>query len=235
MKNAIIIPARLKSNRLKKKVLIEVNGKTILQYTLENALLSKLATRVIVATEDQDIKRHVDNLGLKVDCIKTPQFNNGTDRVRHIAKEYLGDYDKIINMQADEPLFKASSIDQLFNEINRDTSITSAYSFIDNELDYDSESVVKVVMNVFDMALYFSRSPIPFGGYTQSFRHIGIYGFNREVLIDLPISSNYQKAENLEQLCWLENGYNIKMIRINYPTIGIDVMDDIAEFKSLLG
>ena len=237
MKSAIIIPARLKSSRLKKKLLIEVKGKTILQYTIENALTSQVAERVIVATEDQEIKRHVDSLGYKVDCIKTPQFNSGTERVKHIALEHLSDYSKIINLQADEPLLKGSSLDQMFNAITKEINISSAYEILSDEESYKSENVVKVTLNTFDMALYFSRSPIPFGcqnGLYHAFRHIGIYGFHTEALTDLPSTGMYQKAENLEQLAWLEAGYNIKMIRINYKTIGIDTQDNINELKEYL-
>jgi 3-deoxy-manno-octulosonate cytidylyltransferase (CMP-KDO synthetase) len=232
--NAIIIPARLKSTRLKKKLLIEVKGKPIIQYTIENALASKKKNRIIVATEDLDIKRFVDSLGYDVDCIRTPQFNNGTERVRHISKELLNGYARVVNLQADEPLFKADSIDAVFGEISNDIVLASAYSFIRNEAEYNDPNTVKVVLNVFDMALYFSRSSIPHGGFTSACKHIGIYGYKRDVLADLPTSSNYQKSENLEQLSWLENGYAIKMVRINYETIGIDTPENIESFKAAL-
>lgn len=234
--NTIIIPARLKSSRLRNKLLIEVNGKSIIQYTLENALSSKLTSRVIVATEDMEIKRHVESLRLNIDCLRTPIFNSGTERVKHIVREASPESKKIINMQADEPCLRGSTLDDMFNAVNRDTSIASAYSFIDNELDYDNEHVVKVTLNIFDMALYFSRRSIPYGGaptFKNCYKHIGVYAFYRDTLLDLPNNSEYQKMENLEQLAWLENGYNIKLIRINYPTVGIDVQEHVNIFKTL--
>ena len=170
-----------------------------------------------------DIKRFVDSLGYDVDCIRTPQFNNGTERVRHISKELLNGYARVVNLQADEPLFNAENI-----------VLASAYSFIKSEAEYNDPNTVKVVLNVFDMALYFSRSSIPHGGFTSACKHIGIYGYKRDVLADLPASSNYQKSENLEQLSWLESGYAIKMVRINYQTIGIDTPENIEEFKAAL-
>lgn len=233
-KCAIVIPARLKSTRLKRKLLIEVNGKSILHYTIENALKSKLAGKVIVATEDIDIKRFVDGLRLDVLCIKTPQFNNGTERVKYVASEHLKDADKIVNLQADEPLFSGDNIDAIIKEINQDNALVSAYSFIKEEDDYLDPNVVKVTLNVFDMALYFSRSPIPHGGFNFACKHIGIYGYMKNVLADLPYTSNYQRSENLEQLSWIENGHTIKMIRINNKTIGIDTPKDIDDFKAIL-
>ena len=90
---------------------IEVEGKSILQYTVENAMKSTKADRIIVATEDLEIKRHIDSMKYGIECIKTPQYNCGTERVRHIVKEHLPNYEKVINLQADEPMFRASSLD----------------------------------------------------------------------------------------------------------------------------
>jgi 3-deoxy-manno-octulosonate cytidylyltransferase (CMP-KDO synthetase) len=237
MKNAIVIPARLKSSRLKNKLLIEVEGKSVLQYTVENAMKSTKANRIIVATEDLEIKRHIDSMKYGIECIKTPQYNCGTERVKHIVKEHLPNYEKVINLQADEPMFRSSSLDDVFDAISSENAIASAYAFITDKKEYESQHVIKLTMNVFDMALYFSRSPIPFGGLNGAnhfYKHIGTYGFYVKTLMELPSTSNYQKTENLEQLAWLENGYNIKMVRINYPTIGIDVLDDIKSFKEAL-
>ncbi|MDQ7056175.1 MAG: 3-deoxy-manno-octulosonate cytidylyltransferase [Persephonella sp.] len=187
----IIIPARKGSTRLKNKLLLQVKGKPVIQWTAENCLNVKGISKVIVATDSEEIASVFKNS--PVEAVVTPSdLKSGSDRVAYVAKDLKDE--KIINVQGDEPLLDPEDIQKVAQALDRSDVSTLSYP-ITTEEDYINPNVVKVVTDRKGYALYFSRSPVPFyrdidfSQMLNSFRfpvkkHIGIYGYNRDVLLD---------------------------------------------------
>lgn len=237
-----IIPARLKSTRLKEKMLIKVKGKSIIEWTFQNARKSKLIKKLFVATDDKKIKNVIEKNGGKV-IMTSPRCNSGTERIREALKEIQANIgDIIINIQGDEPLLETRFIDKaiktLISEKNCDV-VTLATPFSDlNEI--DNPSFVKVVVDSNFNALYFSRAVIPFSRdkkYKKGdvLKHIGIYVMRKGILDKwLNLKSKYEKIEKLEQLRLIENSCNIKVIVVNSKSISIDTKEDLKKFKKMV-
>jgi len=236
----IIIPARKGSTRLKNKLLLEVKGKPVIQWTAENCLRVKNAEKVIVATDSEDIARIFT--GSPVEAVLTPSdLKSGSDRVAYVAKDL--DHEKIINVQGDEPLLLPDDIEKVINGLG-DARITTLSYPIKDEEEYINPNVVKVVTDREGYALYFSRSPIPFyrdidfSQMLEKFKnpvmkHIGVYGYRKDVLMDFAYRlkpSVYEQIERLEQLRLLENGYRIKVFTAQKDTLGIDTEEDFEKF-----
>ncbi len=236
----IIIPARKGSTRLKNKLLLEVKGKPVIQWTAENCLKVKKAERVIVATDSEDIAKIFD--GSPVEAVLTPpDLKSGSDRVAYVAKDL--DHKKIINVQGDEPLLLPEDIEKVIDGLEEADITTLSYP-INSEDDYINPNVVKVVTDSKGYALYFSRSPIPFyrdidfSDMLNTFKnpvmkHIGVYGYKKEALMDFAYRlkpSVYEQIEKLEQLRLLENGYSIKVFTAQKDTLGIDTEEDFEKF-----
>ncbi len=232
-----IIPARFASTRLPGKLVKEIEGKSILERVYLQAKKSKKLNQIIIVTDHETIFNHAQSFG--AECfLSSKQYESGTDRISEIAAG-LNNVDYIINLQGDEPFIDPHHIDQLcFLLQNANANIaTLAVCHSDTE-HIKNPNFVKVVMNKQGRALYFSRAPIPFlrDAATsqmeyQWFRHIGIYGFKKEVLIDLSKLevSNLEKFEKLEQLRWIENGYEIHVEIVDKQSIGIDTEQDYLE------
>ena len=240
----IIIPARKGSTRLKNKLLLQVKGKPVIQWTAENCLRVKNASRVIVATDSQEIADIFKNS--PVETVLTPSdLNSGSDRVAFVAKNLQEE--KIINVQGDEPLLEPSDIEKVIEALDEAQISTLAYPIQDEE-DYLNPNVVKVVIDKKGYALYFSRSPIPFyrdidfsqmikNFETPVLKHIGVYGYKKEALMDFAFAlsqTTYEQIEKLEQLRLLENGYRIKVIKASKDTLGIDTKEDFEKFCQIV-
>ncbi|NPA17399.1 MAG: 3-deoxy-manno-octulosonate cytidylyltransferase [Aquificae bacterium] len=241
----IIIPARKGSTRLKNKLLLQVKGKPVIQWTAENCLRVKNADRVIVATDSEEIASIFD--GSPVEAVLTPSdLKSGSDRVAYVARNI--DADRIINVQGDEPLLEPSDIQKVIEGLSEADVTTLSYP-ITEEDDYINPNVVKVVTDKNGYALYFSRSPIPFYrdiDFTQMIngfknpvkKHIGVYGYRKKVLMDFAYRlepSDYEQIEKLEQLRLLENGYRIKVLPAEKDSLGIDTEEDFKRFCSIVG
>ncbi|WP_457628046.1 3-deoxy-manno-octulosonate cytidylyltransferase [Persephonella sp.] len=241
----IIIPARKGSTRLKNKLLLQVKGKPVIRWTAENCLRVKNADRVIVATDSEEIASIFD--GSPVEAVLTPSdLKSGSDRVAYVARDI--DADRIINVQGDEPLLDPSDIQKVIEGLSEADVTTLSYPITDEE-DYINPNVVKVVTDKNGYALYFSRSPIPFYrdiDFTQMIngfknpvkKHIGVYGYRKEVLMDFAYRlepSDYEQIEKLEQLRLLENGYRIKVLPAEKDSLGIDTEEDFKRFCSIVG
>ena len=234
MSNAvIIIPARLQSTRLKRKLLLPLGKKSVLQHTIDRARQSSVQ-RVIVATDSDEIADHVQN----ADVYRSQKLHRcGSDRIAEAAENI--NCDLVINVQGDEPFFPpavASAIIDCF----QDPSVHMAsvrWPILCSD-DFYNPHVVKVICDQYDRALYFSRAPIPYQGKTfvQGHGHLGIYAFRKEVLLRYANSppSSLEIAENLEQLRALHLGWNIKMIDIPYPVININTPEDLVKARLLL-
>ena len=242
MKKVIIIPARLDSSRLPKKVLLDLKGKTVIQRVYEQCLKVKNVDGVYIATDSIEIKEVCETFTDKVIITKSTH-QSGTDRIGEAVSAIACDI--VINVQGDEPFIEPSLIEALVNSFsNSEISMSSAMSKINNVKDLHNSNVVKVVTDLHNNALFFSRSLIPFPRDVkeisianevlkkyQFFRHIGIYGYRKDFLLKfVNMEQSYlEKIEKLEQLRALENGFKIKMIDANSSLIGIDTREDYEE------
>ena len=242
MKKVIIIPARLDSSRLPKKVLLDLKGKTVIQRVYEQCLKVKNVDGVYIATDSIEIKEVCETFTNNVIITKSTH-KSGTDRIGEAVSAI--DCDIVINVQGDEPFIEPSLIEALVNSFsNSEISMSSAMSKINNVKDLQNTNVVKVVTDLHNNALFFSRSLIPFPRdvkeisianevieESQFFRHIGIYGYRKDFLLHfVNLEQSYlEKVEKLEQLRALENGFKIKMIEASSSLIGIDTREDYEE------
>ena len=242
MKKVIVIPARLDSSRLPKKVLLDLNGKTVLQRVYEQCLKVKNVDEVYIATDSLEIKKVCETFTNHVIITKSTH-QSGTDRIGEAISSI--DCDIVINVQGDEPFIEPSLIEALVNSFsNSEISMSSAMSKINNVKDLQNSNVVKVVVDHHNNALFFSRSLLPFPRDVkeisiakevlekyQFFRHIGIYGYRKDFLLKfVNMEQSYlEKIEKLEQLRALENGFKIKMIEANSSLSGIDTQEDYEE------
>jgi 3-deoxy-manno-octulosonate cytidylyltransferase (CMP-KDO synthetase) len=240
-----IIPARYASTRLPGKMLIDINGKPMLQLVWEGAKGSEYLDRVVIATDDNRIVELCEKIG--AECVMTsPDLKSGSDRVLAACEIIKDESDIIINIQGDEPLLRGEVIDRLISEFADSASPVGTLIYrIDDINELSDDSVVKVVKNKDNTALYFSRNCIPHlrgideTGYLNNhdyYKHIGIYAFRKEMLRifhELPESS-LEKAEKLEQLRLLENGYSIYCVKTDSRLISVDTERDLEMVRRTL-
>jgi 3-deoxy-manno-octulosonate cytidylyltransferase (CMP-KDO synthetase) len=232
----IIIPARLNSSRLPRKVLLKLGGKTMLERVYNNVkiLEGNLINKIFIAVDSEEVFECASSFCNKENIIFTSnQHLNGTSRIKEAISITNSDF--VINLQADEPFIEPKSLLPLLELINtQDVEIVSTYSKIKDVEEFNDPHVVKVILDKFDYALYFSRSPIPFFRNLEFFknayplRHNGIYAYNRLFLEKKMLFSKspLSEIESLEQLSFLENGFKIKMIEIENHFKGIDTYED---------
>lgn len=238
-KTAIIIPARYGSSRLEGKPLIEVNGKPLIQWVYEKAQQAKLADMIIVATDDERIFNAVKAFGGEVEMTSV-NHKCGSDRIREVAERHP-EISYIVNLQGDEPLIKAESIDDVARNVQEDDNadISTLIRVLKDEDEINNPNLVKCVIDNNGYALYFSRSKIPYernSNIATYYGHLGIYGYKREALIrmtSLP-QTPLEKTESLEQLRALENGMKIKTSVVDFVPVGIDTKEDLEKFKEII-
>lgn len=232
-----IIPARYASTRFPAKPLANIGGKSMIQWVYSQASQSSKISKVVVATDDQRIFDHVKAFGANV-CMTSADHVSGTDRCFEALSKQNEKYDYVINIQGDEPFISPKQIDLLAGLLDGQTELaTLAKRISDDSL--SNPNVVKLVKNIHDEALYFSRFPIPFIRNKTNhafFKHIGMYAYRSDVLekiTKLDVSS-LERAESLEQLRWLENGYKIKVAETEQETIGVDTPEDLEKALAFL-
>jgi 3-deoxy-manno-octulosonate cytidylyltransferase (CMP-KDO synthetase) len=241
-----IIPARYASTRFPGKPLVEINGKSMIQRVYEQALKAGCLSHVVVATDDQRIFDHVSTFGKVV--FTSPDHQSGTDRCYEaaagMAKELnLSAEDVIVNIQGDEPYIHPEQIQSVCDMfISPGVNIATLLKRIESEDQIFNENVVKVVTAENGKALYFSRSAIPYyrnlpkNEWSRSgnfFRHIGMYAYRFGTLgqlTKLPLSG-LEKIESLEQLRWIENGFEIFVNETLYESHSVDTPDDLRYFS----
>jgi 3-deoxy-manno-octulosonate cytidylyltransferase (CMP-KDO synthetase) len=252
-----IIPARYYSTRFPGKPLAEISGKPLIQWVFEGVRSAKLINKIIIATDDQRIRKAVDHFTgtVGISLMTSKSHPSGMDRVREVAKGFKADV--VVNVQGDEPLIKGPIIDALIKEFHKDRTleIATLAEPIDSSREIFDTHSVKVVTDKKGFALYFSRSPIPFlkagAAWRRPFieaiektprllknywKHQGVYAYRKRTLMKigtLPLSP-LEKMEDLEQLRFLEAGMKIKVIRSKHKTIGVDVPGDIRKVKAFL-
>ena len=238
-----IIPARYASTRFPGKPLAVLGGKTVIQRVYEQ--VSSLLDEVYVATDDERIFQTVEAFGGRAVMTRT-DHKSGTDRIEEAAEKIGSQADVIINVQGDEPFIQPSQIKTLMQLFDApETQIGTLGKRFENIEGVENPNSPKIVTDNRGFALYFSRSPIPFvRGKERSewlanypfLKHLGIYAYRREVLREvtqLP-QGNLEKAESLEQLRWLENGYRIRVGLTDVETVGIDTPEDLKRAEEFL-
>lgn len=231
MNAAIVIPARWASTRFPGKPLALISGVSLIQRVYERARQSRRATGVFVATDDDRIDAHVASFGGRV-VRPRGEFATGTDRIAASLPMLDARYDQIINIQGDEPLIDMRAVDDVIDVLQRDApDIATLACPIDSPDEHASRDVVKVVCDLNDNALYFSRAPLP-GGQ----RHIGLYGYQTSALVRLASlpQSPLEHAESLEQLRALQNGFKIRVLQTNKPHLGVDRPEDVMRVEQEL-
>ena len=240
MKFIGIIPARFQSTRFPGKPLVNLGDKPIVQWVYENA--KKALDEVYVATDDERIFQAVEAFGGKA-VYTSPNHQSGTDRCAEAAQKLAVKlkFDVVINIQGDEPFIRPEQIEGLKGCFaTPETEIATLIKPIANIAEITNVNRPKVVINKNQEAMYFSRSPIPFVRDSQPgewinrntfYSHIGMYAYRYDILLELTKlpTGILEKAESLEQLRWLENGFRIKTAQTIFENIGIDTPEDLEE------
>ena len=241
-----VIPARYGSTRFPGKPLAEICGKPMIQHVYEGSKGSKVLDKLIVATDNEEIFNMVKSFG--GDVIMTDEnIQTGTDRTAEVAKIYP--YEVVLNIQGDEPLLEGWMLDKLAEPLIKDENIHSStlVKRITELKELEDTNLVRVVIDKNGFALYFSRAEVPFYNSSPNkeewiknheyYRHIGLYGFQRDFLFKfVELGESYlEKAERLEQLRVLENGYRMKVEIVDYIPYPVDVPEDIKEVERFIG
>ncbi len=239
LKILVVIPARFASTRFPGKMLVPVAGKPLILHAWENACRAELVERVLVATDDERIAEVIRAAGGEA-VMTDPELPSGTDRIAAAVAEGGDQYDYIINIQGDEPLFTAAELDAFIGQLDGSPMATMARRMTAGE-DVTDPNVVKVVTGVNGHALYFSRWPIPYdrdlkGAGEGLLHHLGIYAYRPDTLKKLLLlpCGQHEVKEKLEQLRALENGIQIQVLMTNLRSIGVDTPEDVKEVESLL-
>lgn len=238
MKTVVVIPARLKSTRLPNKLMLDLGGKSIIQRVYEQCIKAKGIDAVYIAVDHLELKNHCTTFTVNV-ISTSDQHQSGTDRIAEAVGKI--NCDAVINVQGDEPFIDPNLITQLALQI-KENAMVSAMCPIESLSELENPNNVKVITNVNNQAIYFSRSVIPYNRDGMDFakskykKHLGIYGYNKDFLFKF---SNMKPTflevtEKLEQLRVLENGYNIKMVLTHHNAIGIDTLEDYNTAKKLV-
>lgn len=244
IKVLVVIPARYASTRLPGKPLEMIGSRAMIHRVYDQAMKCDAVDKVVIATDDQRIMDYCTTHSL--DCAMTKSGHpSGTDRVAEVAALYP-DYEVVVNIQGDEPFINPDQILDLIEMFVDPASeiVTQCIEIEDGDKLHDF-NVVKVVRDQLDKVLYFSRQAIPahrdipyreWIRKSKYFQHIGIYGFRRETLlqlVELPIS-DLEKSESLEQLRWMDYGYDILAKETEHESIGVDTMEDLLKARKLV-
>lgn len=236
---AVIIPARYGSSRLKGKPLIEVGGKPIIQWVFEKAVQATLADRVIIATDNEQIYETALMFGAEAE-MTLESHNSGSDRIAEVVERHP-EIGYIVNLQGDEPMIDPENIEKVIRLVKFDDTadISTLVTEIKDKKEVENPNLVKCVFDNNNYALYFSRSKIPYErneGHAKFYGHIGIYGYKRDALFRMTHSAQtpLELTESLEQLRALQMGMKIKVDLVDEKPIGIDTMEDLNNFKSLV-
>lgn len=232
MKIKACIPARLNSSRLPNKVLHKLDGKPMIQWVYERTLSAKGIDDVVILTDHQKVYDEAEKIGANV-MMTSPKHQSGTDRLAEAAKSF-GDTDVFVNIQGDQPFVEPEMIEQLIKpylEGLNPQMTTLACPLLEHEL--KDPNAVKVAVNKKQLAMFFTRSEIPYPRIKQKsipvYKHIGLYAYTKEALLNFTIvePSALEQSEGLEQLRALEEGYSIYISNFNKSTIEINTLEDL--------
>jgi 3-deoxy-manno-octulosonate cytidylyltransferase (CMP-KDO synthetase) len=236
MKAIAVIPARLASTRLPRKMLLEISGKPLIGLVYEAVRSSELLADAIIATDSEEIFQVCQKNGWKVQ-MTSATHRSGTERVHEISNREAADV--YINIQGDEPMIRPAHIATLLEIMRNPEAAVGTVMTPAADVDLPNPNAVKVVTELNGRALYFSRATIPFdrdGTRPRYFKHLGLYAYRKPALdrfVTLPESS-LEKSERLEQLRFLENGIPIYVGETPYDSVGIDTEEDFKRAKQIL-
>jgi len=240
MKTIAIIPSRYGSSRFPGKPLALILGKPMIQWVYENVQLASFLDEVYVATDDERIADCVKSFGGKA-LMTSAAHTCGTDRLAECADILaLDDDDLVLNIQGDEPLIRAEMVQDLYSCFdNDDVYMGTLKKRIEAKEELNNPNVVKVISDINDYAIYFSRFCLPFerdGNPTVHYKHIGAYGYKTWFLkrYSHMRKTPLEIAESLEQLRVLENGYKICVKETKYQTVGVDTPEQIQQVEGEL-
>lgn len=236
MRTVAVIPARLASTRLPRKMLREIAGKPLIARVYEGVRASSKLSQVIVATESEEIFNFCRSNGFNV-RMTSPTHTSGTGRVHEISTQIPADV--YLNVQGDEPLTRPQHIDSMITLMQNPEILVGTLKTPCKPEDIALSSAVKVVTDLSGRALYFSRATIPFdrdGIGPRYYKHLGFYAY-RKIALDSFVQwpeSSLERAERLEQLRFLENGIPIHVAETPYDTVGVDTEDDLRRVEEVL-
>ena len=243
MKIVGIIPARLQSTRLPRKLLLNATGKPLIQYVWEIACQCPELHEVVVATDSEEIAGAVAAFGGRAEM--TREHSSGTDRIAEVTRRCFLDADAIVNLQGDEPELDPGVVSSLVRELTSSNSpMATVAAPVTSPGMVRDPSCVKVVTDINGRAMYFSRAAIPFsrdqaiddffhdGEPSPWLLHIGLYAYRRDFLLKLTSMppSPLEQLEKLEQLRALQSGASIAVAVVNHAAAGIDTPEDYAAF-----
>ena len=235
-----LIPARLNSTRLEKKLIKNLDGIPVIVRTYQNICSTKLFDEVVVITDSDEIISVLKKFDIKF--LKSKEdHNTGTDRIAEFSNKFKSDV--IINVQGDEPFVLKQDLSKIINTFKNDIknkiNVISLMTKLISDEEIDNPNNVKVVVDKNNNSLLFSRSTIPFKRVENNinyFKHVGIYAFRNSFLNKFKKfkQTNLELTEMIEALRIIEHGYNIHMIEIDHEQISIDTIDDFNKAKSML-
>ena len=236
MKAIAVIPARLASTRLPRKMLREIAGKPLIGAVYEAVRSSPLLAEVLVATDSEEIMQVCREHGWKAQ-LTSPAHRSGTERVHEVSNRESADV--YINVQGDEPLLHPEHISTLLRVMESPSAGVGTLMTPAIDVDIPNPNAVKVVTDLSGRALYFSRATIPFdrdGTRPRYFKHLGFYAYRKPALdrfVTLPESS-LERSERLEQLRFLENGISIYVGETPHDSVGVDTEEDLQRVIEIL-
>lgn len=244
-----IIPARYNSTRFPGKPLHLIQGVSMIERVYRRAKQANLVSYLVVATDDERIFEHVRQFGGEA-IMSSPNHQSGTDRCREVLdiaeKQFERSFDIAVNIQGDEPLIDAQNINVLVDTFsNPNIEISTLKRQIFDKKELFSPNVVKVITDIYNKAIYFSRNPLPFVANMSEdewlmqhdfYKHIGIYAYRTEILRKITnlATSNLENCEKLEQLRWIENGFSIYAFVTNSDVYSVDVPEDVEKIERLI-
>jgi len=229
MKIIGVIPSRYESSRFPGKPLALINGKPMIYWVYKQAIKVKGLDEVVVATDDDRILKTCQEYSISA-MMTSNDIVTGADRVAEVAEKTDGDI--YLNIQGDEPLIQPEAIEQIIEKMLEDNEIyyLGLRAEFENEEEWLATNTVKVVTDVDDNAMYFSRAPIPSNDYKKAYRVLGLYGYKKDFLLKfkkLGLSSLEKAEKGVEMLRAMEAGYKIRLIDTKYHTIGVDLPEHI--------
>ena len=241
MKIIAMIPARYSASRFPGKLMKDLGGKTVILRTFEATLNTNLFDEVYVVTDSEIIQKNIADAGGNVIMSKTAH-ECGSDRIAE-AVAFL-EADIVINVQGDEPFIDKTSLSQLIEvfkeDVNKEIDLASLKVEITNQEDIENPNNVKVITDINNLAIYFSRSVIPFHRdkdiSVKYYKHKGVYAFRKQALLDFyktPMTP-LEASEKIEAIRYQEIGKKIKMVETSVEAIGIDIPEDLEKAKKYL-
>jgi len=236
MKAIAVIPARLASTRLPRKILREIAGQTLLARVYNGVRSSPLLDDVIVATDSHEIMQVCEQHGWHA-RMTSAAHRSGTERVHEVSKSVAADV--YVNVQGDEPMTRAEHLATLLDLMKSPDVQVGTLKTRASAEDIENPNAVKVVTDAAGRALYFSRATIPYDrdhAGPRYFKHLGFYAYRKAALdrfCELP-ESTLERTERLEQLRFLENGIAIHVTETPYDSVGVDTEEDLQRVEAIL-